>query len=879
MTEQVLTPGTRLGPYEIKALIGQGGMGEVYRARDTKLDRDVAIKILPAGFATDPDRLARFEREAKTLASLNHPNIAHIHGAEDAGSTRALVMELVEGEDLSQRIARGPMALAEALAIARQIAEAMQTAHDHGIIHRDLKPANVKVKADGTVKILDFGLAKAADAQPVDDSLSHSPTMMATMPGTLLGTAAYMSPEQVKGQTADARSDVWAFGCLLFEMLTGRPAFAAATRSEILASVLTTEPDWRHLPPDTPESVRRLLRRCLEKNETNRLRSIADARLEIDDAQQPDRDPAHSRTAPRSRTERLAWASLVALLGVAALAWGVWSSRRLPAPPEVRFDIATPEVADPFLLPSVALSADGRQILFVADSDGQPHVWLRAIDSVSARPLAGTGGAAFPFWSPDGRSVAFYADGFLKRLDLDGGLVRTLAKATVGVGGTWSRDGVILFVRNPASAIVRVSAEGGPVVDATRLDAGQVGHSFPHFLPDGKHFLYYVAAAPDSRGIHVGQLDGSSSRRLVDADAGGVYTNGHLLFIRQTNVYAQAFDAERLELRGNPFQIADGVYSSAGWHSVTLSAGPAAFAFRTGAARFARQFTWVDRSGNQIATVGDRLGNPDGVSYSPDRSQLVFFERGAASSDLWMLDTRRGLVSRFTDDADEDIFPLWARDTNRIIYTAVRNGQCSIYQRHTGTGRKELLIPPQTEETFTCDTSPDGRSLVYQRMNAKTGWDIWALPLGGDGKPVPVVQTDADERTARLSPDGRWVAFVANTSGVFEVYVQPFPGPGRRLQVSTRGGDQPQWRADGAELFYIALDGKLTATSIKPAADHQSIDVGPPLPLFVAQVGFVGVHGANYAPSVDGQRFLVNRLLRDAGGTPLRVVLNWGAGR
>ena len=453
MTEQVLTPGTRLGSYEIKALIGQGGMGEVYRARDTKLDRDVAIKILPAGFATDPDRLARFEREAKTLASLNHPNIAHIHGAEDAGSTRALVMELVEGEDLSQRIARGPMALAEALAIARQIAEAMQTAHDHGIIHRDLKPANVKVKADGTVKILDFGLAKAADAQPVDDSLSHSPTMMATMPGTLLGTAAYMSPEQVKGQTADARSDVWAFGCLLFEMLTGRPAFAAATRSEILASVLTTEPDWRHLPPDTPESVRRLLRRCLEKNETNRLRAIADARLEIDDAQQPDRDPAHSRTAPRSRTERLAWASLVALLGVAALAWGVWSRRRVPAPPEVRFDIATPEVADPFLLPSVALSADGRQILFVADSDGQPHVWLRAIDSVSARPLAGTGGARYPFWSPDGRSVAFYADGFLKRLDLDGGLVRTLAKATVGVGGTWSRDGVILFVRNPASAI------------------------------------------------------------------------------------------------------------------------------------------------------------------------------------------------------------------------------------------------------------------------------------------------------------------------------------------------------------------------------------------------------------------------------------------
>ncbi len=333
----MLAPGTRLGPYDIKALIGQGGMGEVYRARDTKLDRDVAIKILSAGFTTDPERLARFEREAKTLASLNHPNIAQIYGVEDAGATRAIVMELVEGEELSQRIARGPMARPLALAIARQIAEAMQTAHDHGIIHRDLKPANVKVKADGTVKVLDFGLAKVADARPADGSLSHLPTMMTSMPGTLLGTAAYMSPEQVKGETADARSDVWAFGCLLFEMLTGRPAFGAATTSEILAGVLTKEPDWRHLPPDTPESVRRLLRRCLEKNETNRLRAIADARLEIDDAQQSNRDAAPSRTAPQSRTERFVWASVVAFLSFVVLAFGVWSNRRLPAPPEVRF--------------------------------------------------------------------------------------------------------------------------------------------------------------------------------------------------------------------------------------------------------------------------------------------------------------------------------------------------------------------------------------------------------------------------------------------------------------------------------------------------------------------------------------------------------------
>jgi Tol biopolymer transport system component len=525
----------------------------------------------------------------------------------------------------------------------------------------------------------------------------------------------------------------------------------------------------------------------------------------------------------------------------------------------------------------VAVSADDRQVLFVANYEGQPHVWSREVDQVSARPLPGTGGATFPFWSPDSRSVAFHADGYLKRLDLDGGLVRILANATVGLGGSWNRDGVILFVRNPASAIARVSADGGDVTEVTQVEAGQVGHAFPHFLPDGTHFLFYVTAGPESRGVHLGQLGEAPSRRLLDADGGGVYANGHVLFVRQDGVYAQAFDAERLELAGRPFQVAEGIYGRVGGQSLTLSAGQSAFAFRSGATRNARQFTWVDRSGNQIAAVGDPLGNPDGVSWSPDLGQAVFFERGPSSSDLWTIDIRRGLVSRFSEEPDEDIFPLWTRDGTRIVYTAVRNGAHSLYSRQVDTGVRELLLPEQRRETFVSDVSPDGRQLLYQQMAPNGGFDIWALPLDGRVA-AAIVQTDANERVARLSPDGRWLAFVANNSGAFEVYVQPFPGPGPRRQVSSRGGDQPQWRADGDELFYVSADSMLMAAPVTYATDRSSIDIGEPIALFAPGIGSASpVMSGNYHASGDGQRFLLNRLLPDASVTPVRVVLNWNA--
>ena len=543
----------------------------------------------------------------------------------------------------------------------------------------------------------------------------------------------------------------------------------------------------------------------------------------------------------------------------------------------MQLDIVTPSAAGPSVLASIAVAPNGSRVLFVADSDGQPHVWIRDLDSVVARALPGTGGARFPFWSPDGRSIAFFADGLLKRLDLEGGLVRTLARATVGVGGTWNRDGVILFVSNPATVIDRVSAEAGATAPVTRLDAGHVGHAFPHFLPDGRHFLFYVTGPPDVRGIHVGQLEGGPSRRLLDADAGGVYANGHLLFIRQTNVLAQRFDLERLELKDRPFQIADGISRGPGGQYLMLSAGGPTFAFRAGAARFTRQFSWTDRAGTVTSNVGDPLGSPDGLASSPEGNQIVYFERGATSSDLWIFDVQRGQVNRFTDEADEEIFPMWARDGHRVLYTVGHNGQYALYQKDIESGRRELLLPPHVEETFACDTSPDGRSLVFQRLNPTTGFDLWALPLGHHEAPTPIVQTDADERSARISPDGRWIAYVSNTSGVVEVFVQPFPGPGRRMKVSVRGGDQLQWRADGAELFYVALDGRLNAVAIKPAADPLVLEIGNAVPLFPLGVGEAvrAVLGRNYVASADGQRFLVSRLVRETDAVPVRVVLNW----
>ena len=871
-----LAPGARLGPYEVTVQIGAGGMGEVYRARDTRLGRDVAIKVLPQIFAADGGRLARFEREAQLLAALNHPNIAQIHGLEESAGVRALVMELVEGVTLAERLTR-PIPIDEGLAIARQIANALEAAHDRGIVHRDLKPANVKVTPAGVVKVLDFGLA-ISRPDTSDSDLSQSPTMlMPTVEGVVLGTAPYMSPEQARGRPVDKRADIWAFGCVLFEMLTGTRAFHGGSTSDVLASILNQEPDWLSLPNRTPRAIHRLLRRCLAKDCNERLHDIADARLEITDALHPGSAAEPVVDARADRSDRLRWAAVFAASIVIAgggAAW--WIAQSRPAPSEIRLEITTPPSPDPA---SIAISPDGRKILFVATLEGRSRLWLRALDSSSARPLAGTEGALCPFWSPDNRSIGFFMQGKLQRLDLDGGLVRALAVAPNPVGGTWGPDGTVLFTPNYTGPIFRMSAEGGDAVPITHTDARQPSHRFPDFLPDGKHFLFFVPNSADTRSIYVGDLDGGAPQRLLEADAPGAYApSKHLLFVREGKLIAQPFDPARLVLTGNPVSVADQVMAAGDSNSTGLSvsaAGP--FIYRAGIAS-QHQFVWFDRSGKETGRVSEPTGAAAGStspSLSPDGRRVALTRTVARNTDVWILDLERSLFSRFTFDAAVDAWPVWSPDGATIAFNSNRSGVYDLYQKSaTGVGSDELLLAtPQNKGPV--DWSPDGRFLLYRSPGATTGFDLWALPMFGDRKPFVVVQTNFEERDGQFSPDGKWIAYQSNESGQTQVLVQPFPGPGGKLQVSADGGAQVRWRADGRELFYVSPDGRLMAVPIRPAADRRSLEAGAPVPLFATRIGGAapGMNRQDYVVSQDGQRFLID--VPESVASPIAVVLNW----
>ncbi len=892
-----LTVGARLGPYEIVAPLGAGGMGEVYRARDSKLGREVAIKVLPAAVANDPERLARFGREAQVLASLNHPNIAQIYGLEEGPAeagphARALVMELVEGPTLADRIAQGAIPVAEALPIARQMADALEAAHEQGIIHRDLKPANIKVREDGTVKVLDFGLAKALDPTPatsVDAVMTHSPTLTVqpTQAGVILGTAAYMSPEQARGKAVDKRADIWAFACVLYEMLTGVKAFGGDEITDTLAFIITKDVDWKALPPNTPPAILRLLLRCLEKDRKRRLADIVDARLEIEEALAPGgaSDTTSVAAARGARSRERVWMAAAVALALSTVVAAAFLVLRRPLSDEriIAFSFDAPDNTTFAAAAAPILSPDGtRIVLTVNGQEGRSQLWIRGLNSPAAQSLPNTSNAQFPFWSPDGRFVGFFADGKLKKIDVTGGPPQSLCDATDGRGGTWNRDGIVLFVPSgvTGTSIFRVSAAGGVPVAVTRVDPSrqESRHRWPQFLPDGQHFLYFVDRGPQSE-IAVGVLGGLDVKHLMTTDSSAQYVEpGYLLFVREGTLMGQAFDARRLELVGESFQVADRVAENINASALSgfSASQDGVLAYRADVGSLAVQPIWFDRTGKELGPAAAR-GQYDEPALSPDGNRLAAERTQPPSNtyDLWMFDLVRGVSSRLTFDPATDMDPVWSPDGTRIAFASRRGAAVrNLYLKSaSGAGADELLLK-LADDSWPTDWSKDGHFILYSDVSANSQQDVWVLPLSGDRKPQPFVQTPANESGGRFSPDGRWIAYASNENGRSEVYVQSFPASGGKWQISSSGGNEPSWRGDGREIFYRGADDKIMAV---PVTTGVTFMPGVPRALFQARIGGPTARRNHYVSTADGQRFLILTPSEEQSTTPVTVVVNWTA--
>jgi serine/threonine protein kinase len=886
-----LSAGTSLGPYEILASIGAGGMGEVYRARDAKLKRDVAIKVLPAALARDPDRLARFEREARLMASLDHPNIGIIYGIEESNHTLALVLALIEGPTLADRIATGPVPIEEAIHIAGQIADALEYAHDRGVIHRDLKPANVKITPEGTVKVLDFGLAKALTGEA--DALSASPanspamsptlTMRATQAGMILGTAAYMAPEQAKGKTADRRADIWAFGVVFFEMLTGEPLFTGDSAAEIMASAIKEEPNLNRLPKSTPPAIRRLIERCLNKDPKQRLQAIGEARItlrsphvNVEPAAVPSAELPVAPAAPKKSL--LPWiiaASAILALALAALSW-VHFREVPPVEKSLRFQIPPPDQAP---IGAFRLSPDGRYLAFISGA----KVWVRSLDSLESKSLEGTEGATYPFWSPDSENLGFFSGGKLKRIPRTGGPVQTLCDAATGRGGTWSREGVIVFSPGPTATLFRVSAAGGAPVPVTKFlgSSASQGHRFPEFLPDGQHFLYAAQSdKPEDNGVYVGGLDGTRARILPEqssaifAPGPAGQTNGYILFRRLDTLMAQPFDAARLQLAGDVFPVSDRVgeafASNTGFGAFSLSAD-GTLVLGSGESG-SRQFVWFDRAGKRMAAATEpgNLLTDSAPTLSPDGKKLVYVAGNNEESTIWLQDLAGGSPSRFTFAPGRNSNGVWSPDGSRIVFSWQSRSTSNsdlIVKPANGAGKEELLLHAGVNGVAT-DWSRDGKLLAYSTDLPSA--DLWLLPLEGERKPVSFLRTPFGEQDGHFSPDAKFLVYNSDESGQHQIYVQPVPPNGSKWQVSKAGGANPAWRRDGKEIFYVAPDRKLMAVPVKT---EPAFEATTPQTLFEAGNGA-------YIPSPDGQRFLV---VVPAGGEAaqapsLTVVTHWQAG-
>jgi Tol biopolymer transport system component len=890
-----LAVGARLGPYEIRSLIGSGGMGEVYRAHDPKLKRDVALKILPEHTAADPERRARFEREAQSLAALSHPNIVTIHSVEQADGLLFLTMECVEGTPLNDLIAKGGLPLPRILALAIPLADAVTAAHDKGITHRDLKPANVMVTADSRVKVLDFGLAKLVEPAPAEALATMMPTAAVSSEGRIVGTVAYMSPEQAEGKRIDARSDIFSLGVLLYEMATGERPFTGETPVSTITSILRDTPRAiTDLNRALPRDLALIVRRCLAKDPEHRTQSAKDLRNQLEDlkrtldsgelsapatmAGMP--TPIHAGAV--ARRERVAW-SIAAIALVAFVAGSLWIlSRPVPALPIVRFEVATATSSDPT---SFALSPDGGQLVFAAAAGGASTLWVRRLDDTTAHPLAGTEGALHPFWKPDGRSIGFFANGKLKVIDVAGGSPRELANASGGRGGAWNSDDVILYtpanaLATPDSVLMRIPATGGTPTAVTHLTGGDGSHRWPQFLPDGHRFIFLSAFGPPERnGIFLGSLDGGDPVRLTAADSPALFAPPDtLLIMRQGVLRAVTFDPERGTVTGDGVPVVDVVGTDIGIGRSAFSvANTGALAYRATGGTERRQLAWVDRTGKRVL-----LGEPDDTSMAsprldPTGRRVVVPRFEGGNRDVWVMDLVRGDRTRLTFDSAGDASPIWSADGRAVIFQSVRDSPASIFEMSTsGVGAPRLVL---RDTGVPLSASHDGRFLLYQRQDQKTGTDLWVLPLGDEQKPYPLVPRTFDERGGDFSPDGRWIAYESNESGRFEIYVRSFPGDSSKVPVSIGGGTQPRWRRDSREIYYVAPDARMMAVSITVSADGQTLEASAPLPLFPTRLAT----GAGFAPgeqqyavAPDG-RFLVNTVVDEAKASPITVVLNWTA--
>jgi Tol biopolymer transport system component len=893
-----LTSGTRLGPYEILAPLGAGGMGEVYRAKDTRLDRTVAIKVLPAQLSSDPDRRARFEREARAVAALQHPHICSLFDVGHQDGVDFLVMEYLEGETLAARLERGALPIEQVLRFGAEIADALDKAHRGGIVHRDLKPANVMLTKSG-VKLLDFGLAKlkpaASDEGPTRTHL--------TSEGMLVGTLPYMAPEQVEGKEADARTDVWAFGALLYEMATGKPAFSGRSQASLIGAILRDEPKpITSVKPLAPPGLDRLVRTCLAKDPDERWQSAHDIVAELRWLAEggPTSASAPERPVASGRGRRLPWLVAVAcLLSIAIVSVTRFRRARLFEETSgwgtVRF--AVPPPARGAVVGTPALSPDGRRLAFVASDGDRVVVWVRGLDSLAARRLAGTDGAspnAPPFWSPDGRHLAFFAGGKLKRIDAAGGSVQALADAPEGRGGSWSVQGVILFAPGTTGPLLRVPAAGGTPSPATELDKArqEFSHRWPHALPDGVRFIYWVEAGadPDSlalgeagREIQVGSLDAKGVlARFPSAHSSMAYAPpGYVLFQRDHLVVAQAFDPRTLRLSGEPAVVAEGAATSTGqgmpFGAPAFSVSQnGALAFRA-AARTERRLAWFDRDGRPLGVLGPAASyrnhrlSPDGT-----RAAVAQVDPQSEKSDIWILDASRPAPRRLTFDPVSATMPVWSPDGSRIVFDSERKPDPGLYQKEaSGAGREERPFPG-SKAGFPLDWSLDGEHLAVLFSQPETRGNIATIPRSGAEQPL--LATPADEVQAQFSPDGRWIAYCSDEAGRYEIYVRPFPSSGGRWQVSTAGGYEPRWRRDGKELFYLSADEKMMAVPLRAGA---TFEAGPPVVLFEAPVdgSLQGwANSNNYDVTADGHRFLINAPIDKSPASPLVVVLDWQAG-